>query len=163
MAVSGQYIIMETPDTFGGEKFVRFDTLDFLHVVGVVVGVPSSSSFSSSAPYSPMSLPSLTPTSSYGSLSGSSSHGFVQSQSPVGDMNNVQQSTSHHQVVMGGAIALPIPPLGLRRGIVSNSGSGVVGQRVSISYAHPVTKESGIIVLQTAQAIQLHSMLRCVN
>jgi hypothetical protein len=152
VAVSGKYLVMETPDTFGGEQFVRFDTFSFSHVVGVVVGGPSAASYGPTSPApAPAGAPPLPPNSSFGSLS-LSSHGPAHGSAPLADGG--QYGAAARQPTINQVMAANKARTG------SSGSAGAVAGRVTISYVHPASKEPGLIVLQTTQAIQLHSMLR---
>lgn len=140
VAVSGKYLVMETPDTFGGEKFVRIDTLSFIHVTDVSIGYSAHSSVAD------------FPVSAHQNKSLSSVHGS----SPSIDLQQrVPNQTFMNQGLLNKPVAPTNPPS--RRGSGANNS---VSQRVTISYIKPPAKEIRAMILQSVQSVQLHSMLR---
>lgn len=128
---------METPDSFGGEKFVRFDTLNFGHVSSVLLGDTAGGKSS------------VTPSSS-SSNDLLSSHGS----SVIRDLpprNSIQTAISQNVSIRAGATSV-----GTMRASIAGTG---VTQRITITYTKSQSKELRTMVLQSAQSIQLHSML----
>lgn len=149
--MSGKFLVLETPDTFGGKKFVRCDTLNFEHVSNVLLGtapaaaLPKTSDVSSG--FSPIQpLPHASSHGSANSNRGNSPGGDATQRIPI-------QAVINQGVVdraaLSGATAVP------RRGSTST-----YSQKLTVEYSIPNRKGLRALVLQTSQFIQLHSMLR---
>ena len=129
IAISGNFLVVETPSSFGGEKIPLFDVLNILQISNVTIG--SSTTTSRAA--------------------GGSKTTFLSSGSP----SEAQALVSHPNSQSVGKLVKAAP----RKMLMSSGSSGSSDRRVTIFFTLPISKQSKTLSFQTFRAPELHSML----
>ncbi len=131
--MSGRYLVIETPDSFGGKDYTRVDVINFLNVDNISVG---NTSAPSTAPAVAAPLTSSRSSMSASTASLHSEHALQQG--PSGSTANAVPAT-RRLTAIGGSIA---------------------NQRIAVTYTGSNSPSSRTVYFQSVNAAQLHKMLR---
>ena len=129
ISISGKYLVVETPDSFGGKEYSRIDVINFLAVNSISVG-KTASAFGAS----------VVSGNTY-SVNASS-------------LTSQRQNTSNNLTIDIDAIS------GNAIQARSSGISSIANQRISIVYTSPISHVCRTVYFQSANAFQLHKMLR---